>query len=92
MTAFGMPAVGCKRNLPMGFLDTHFATEVLDRFQKKTIREYRYQRKTYRSVVILLGVSSFAPGTNMLYPLPKIMVLLSRMNEKITFHGGWKKL
>jgi hypothetical protein len=33
--AFGMPSIVCKRNLPMGFLDTPFATQVLDRFPKK---------------------------------------------------------
>ena len=35
MTNFGMPSMICKRNLPMGFLDTPFATSVLDRFPKK---------------------------------------------------------
>jgi hypothetical protein len=31
LLAFGMPAIVCKCNLPMGFLDTPFATQVLDR-------------------------------------------------------------
>ena len=35
LLAFGMPAIVCKRNLPMGFLDNPFATQVLDRFPKK---------------------------------------------------------
>ncbi len=33
--AFGLPALVCKRNMPLGFLDTPFATRVLDRFPKK---------------------------------------------------------
>jgi hypothetical protein len=33
LLAFGMPAIVCKCNLPMGFLDAPFATQVLDRFQ-----------------------------------------------------------
>jgi hypothetical protein len=33
--AFALPKVMCKRNSPIGFLDTPFATRVLDRFPKK---------------------------------------------------------
>jgi hypothetical protein len=32
---FGLPIFVCKRNIPLGFLDTPFATRVLDRFPKK---------------------------------------------------------
>jgi len=35
LMASGMPAIVCKYNLPIGFLDTPFATKVLDRLPKK---------------------------------------------------------
>ena len=35
LMAFGMPAIVCKHNLPIGNLDTPFATKVLDRLSKK---------------------------------------------------------
>lgn len=36
--AFGLPKIICKRNTPIGFLDTPFATSVLDRFPKKNYK------------------------------------------------------
>ena len=33
--SFGLPTLICRRNVPLGFLDTPFATRVLDRFPKK---------------------------------------------------------
>lgn len=33
--AFALPKIICKRNFPLGFLDTPFATSVLDRFPRK---------------------------------------------------------
>jgi len=72
LLAFGMNAIVCKYNLPMGFLDTPFASQVLDRFPKKDYKGVPLPEEELPMFCYTTGCKLFRARYHKMHRCPKL--------------------
>eukprot|EP00979_Chaetoceros_neogracilis_P008665 scaffold1922_cov291-Chaetoceros_neogracile.AAC.8 len=72
LLAFGTNAIVCKYNLPMGFLDTPFASQVLDRFPKKDYKGVPLPEEESPMFCYTTGCKLFRARYHKMHRCPKL--------------------